>query len=169
MHNTYAAQAVYVEYIDNAAAGIKINGPNGAYIKSAKPIFVCEVSTRSISVIRTISQRSDKRFKIIVKSNALDVIDILEPIEYEQTHNLVNNYTPVTTQSHHCGFIAQSVQQTDQLKHSLVGGEIGDDGQATIISLKYKTLFTYAVKSIQELNDVVQKQQEQIDAPKATY
>ena len=52
---------------------------------------------------------------------------------YDQTPNLVDTFTPDTPQSHQCGFIAQSVEQLDQLKHAVVGGEIWEDGKETII------------------------------------
>ena len=44
------------------------------------------------------------------------------------------------------------------------GGEIGEDGNETIRWLNYNTVFTYVVKAIQELSDIVKQQQEQIDA-----
>ncbi|MFM7978746.1 MAG: hypothetical protein ACKPKO_05470, partial [Candidatus Fonsibacter sp.] len=40
--------------------------------------------------------------------NALDVINKLEPVEYDQTCDLSSTYTPDTPKSHQCGFIAQS-------------------------------------------------------------
>ena len=108
---------------------------------------------------------SDKRLKFNDQPlvNALDVINKLEPVEYDQTYNLVDHYTPDTPQSHQCGFIAQSVEQIDQLKHAVVGGEIGDDGKESIRALNYNAIFTYAVKAIQELSQLVKAQQVQID------
>ncbi|MFM7984198.1 MAG: tail fiber domain-containing protein, partial [Candidatus Fonsibacter sp.] len=46
-------------------------------------------------------------------TNALDVINQLEPVEYDQSVDLVEQYTTDTPQSHQCGFIAQSVQKID--------------------------------------------------------
>ena len=63
-------------------------------------------------------------------------------------------------------FIAQSVEQLDQLKHAFFGGGMGEYGQETLISFNYNAIFTYAAKAIQELSDIVKKQQEQIDAQK---
>ena len=71
----------------------------------------------------------------------------MEQVEYEQTQDLVNHSTPDTPQSHQCRLAAQSVQQTDQLKHVLFGGEIGEDGKETIRSLSYNAIFAYVVKS----------------------
>ena len=99
-------------------------------------------------------------------TNVLDLISKLEPVEYDQTQDLVYNYMPDTPQSHQCGFIAQSVQQINQLTYAVVGGEIGEDGKETITSLNYNAILTYYVKAIQELSDIVKKQQEQIDAQK---
>ena len=98
--------------------------------------------------------------------NALDVINRLEPVEYDQTVDLIEQYTEDTPQFHQCGFIAQKVQQIEELKHVVVGGEIGEDGKDTIRGLNYNIVFTYAVKAIQELSDIVKQQQEQIDAQK---
>ena len=91
------------------------------------------------------------------------MINKLEPIEYDQTQDIVDQITPDTPQSHQCGFIAQSIQQIEELKHVVAGGEIGEDGKETIISLNYNAIFTYAVKAIQELRQLVKAQQVQID------
>ena len=45
----------------------------------------------------------------------------------------------------------------------MVGGEIGDDGVASIRYLHYNVIFTHAVKTIQELSQLVKAQQVQID------
>ncbi|MFM7978410.1 MAG: hypothetical protein ACKPKO_03760, partial [Candidatus Fonsibacter sp.] len=79
---------------------------------------------------------------------------------------LVNNYTQETPQSHQCGFIAQSVEKNDELKHAVAGGQIGDDGKESVRALNYNAIFSYAVKAIQELSDIVKQQQIQIDAQK---
>ena len=70
-------------------------------------------------------------------------------------------YTSDTPQSHQCGFIAQSVAQTDQLKHAAIGGEIEEDGKESIRAFSYNAVFTYAVKAIQELHEIVKAQQVQ--------
>ena len=97
-------------------------------------------------------------------TNALQVIRQLEPVEYEQTYALVDQYNEDTPQSHQCGFIAQQVQQIEALRHAVLGGEVGEDGKETVLCLKYNTVFTYAVSAIQELDQVVRQQQDQIDA-----
>ena len=48
----------------------------------------------------------------------------------------------------------------------MIGGEIGEDGKETLRCLNYNIVFTYAVKAIQELSDIVKQQQEQIDTQK---
>ena len=40
-----------------------------------------------------------------------------------KTISLVEQYTADTPQLHQCGFIAQSVQQIEVLKHAVIGGE----------------------------------------------
>ena len=94
--------------------------------------------------------------------NALNVINRLEPVEYDQTQDLVDEYTSDTPQSHQCGLIAQSVAQIDELKHAVIGGEVDDEGKESIRALNYNAVFTYAVKAIQELSQIVQAQQVQI-------
>ena len=56
------------------------------------------------------------------------------------------SYTLETPQSHQCGFIAQSVQHVDKLRHALVGGKAGEDGRGTLKGLNYNAILTYAVK-----------------------
>ena len=49
------------------------------------------------------------RFLILLVNtviNALDVINKFEPVEYEHTDNLVDQYPTDTPQSHQCGVIA---------------------------------------------------------------
>ena len=65
-------------------------------------------------------------------ANALNVISKLEPVEFDQTQCLIYHYTPESPQSHHCGFIAQSVHEIEELKHAVVGGEVDDDGKESI-------------------------------------
>ena len=80
-------------------------------------------------------------------TNALDVINKLEPVEYDQTYDLVDQYNEDTPQTHQCGFIAQQVQQIEELKHAVFGGEVGEDGKETIRALNYNAVFTYSVKA----------------------
>ena len=94
----------------------------------------------------------------------MNAINRLDTAEYDQTHDLVDEYTSDTPQSHQCGFIAQSVAQIDELKHAVIGGEVDDDGKETIRALNYNAVFTYAVKAIQELSDIVKQQQIPIDS-----
>ena len=44
-------------------------------------------------------------------SNALDVVNKFEPVVYDQTYNVLEQYTPDTPQSRHCDCISQSVQR----------------------------------------------------------
>ena len=50
-----------------------------------------------------------------------------------------------------------------QLKHAVIGGEIEEDGNESIRALNYNAVFTYAVKAIQELHEIVKAQQVQIN------
>ena len=90
-------------------------------------------------------------------TNEFDVINRYKPAEYEHTQDLVDIFTPNTPQSHQCGFIAQSAQQIDQLKHAVVGGQIDEDGKEAISSLSWNTIFSFAVEAVQELNDIVKR------------
>ena len=123
------------------------------------------LSNSGLSVDGTLVTTSDKRLKFNEKPlvNALDIINRLEPVEYDQTYNLTDTYTEDTPHSHQCGFIAQSVQQIDELRHAVVGGVIGEDGKETLRAMNYNAIFTYAVKAIQELSQLVKAQQLQIN------
>ena len=72
--------------------------------------------------------------------NFLDVINRLELDENDQTHDLVEQYTPDTPQSHQCGCIAQKVQQIDELKYAVAGGEIDEQGNETIRYRNYNDI-----------------------------
>jgi len=99
----------------------------------------------------TLVSASDKRLKFNEQplTNALDIINSLEPVDYDQTFDLVEHYTKETPQSHQCGFIAQSVEKIEELKYIVEGGEIGKDGKESLRGINYNAIFTYAVKAIQ--------------------
>ena len=124
-----------------------------------------QLLTTGLSATGTVTS-SGKRLKYYEKPivNAISVINRLVPVEYDQTVDLIEQYTEDTPQFHQCGFIAQKVQQIEELKHVVIGGEIGEDGKETVRCLNYNIVFTYAVKAIEELSDIVKQQQEQIDA-----
>ncbi|MFM7980245.1 MAG: tail fiber domain-containing protein, partial [Candidatus Fonsibacter sp.] len=92
---------------------------------------------------------SDSRLKFNSKSltNGLTVINKLEPLEYDQIYELVEQYSPDAPQSHQCGFIAHSVEEIDELRHAVVGGQVGEDGKESLRGLNYNAILTYAVKS----------------------
>ncbi|MFM7980554.1 MAG: tail fiber domain-containing protein, partial [Candidatus Fonsibacter sp.] len=119
----------------------------------------------------TLVSASDKRLKFNEKPlvNTLDVINELEPVEYDQTYELVDHYTADTPHSHQCGFIAQSVQKIDKLKHTVEGGKVGEDGKESLRGLNYNAVFTYAVKAIKELSQIVKAQQVQTKQTTGTY
>ena len=127
------------------------------------------LNSTGLSVVGTITPSSDKRLKFNEKPiiNALAIINRLEPVEYDQTYDLVDQYTPDTPQSHQSRFIAQSVQQIDELKHTVIGGEMGEDSKESLCGLNYIAVFAYAVKAVQELSQTVQAQQVQIDELRA--
>ena len=52
-------------------------------------------------------------------------------------------------------FLAQSVQDIDELTYAVVGGEINDAGSDTSRCLSYNAIFSHAVKATQELNEIV--------------
>ena len=69
--------------------------------------------------------------------SALDAKTRLEPVEYDQPHDLVEHYTPDTPQSHQCRFKAQRVEQIDELKYAVAGGEVDEQGRKTIRYVNY--------------------------------
>ena len=80
-----------------------VNGPAGSSTT---------LNSASLVVNETTLQSSDKRLKFNEKTltRAFDVINKLEPLEYDQTLTSVGQYTPDTPQSHHCGYISESIQ-----------------------------------------------------------
>ena len=61
--------------------------------------------------------------------SALHVLKKLKPVGYDQTYNLVDQYTLDTPQYYQCCFIAQAVQQIEELTAAVIGGEIREDGK----------------------------------------
>ena len=96
--------------------------------------------------------------------NAVGVINRLEPVEYDQTVSLIEQCTECTAQFHQCGFIVQKLQIIEELKHAVIEGEIDEDGKETISCLSFNIVFTYAVKGVQKLHQLVEQQQAQKDA-----
>ena len=62
--------------------------------------------------------------------NALDVITNLEPVEYDQTYNLISQSTTQTPQAYQCNVIAQTVGSIEELINAVIGCEIGKDGNS---------------------------------------
>ena len=60
---------------------------------------------------------------------------------YEQTHNVLCQYTLETPQSHQCAPIGQSSQPNDQINHALCGGEICEDRKASSRCLHCHVVF----------------------------
>jgi hypothetical protein len=54
-------------------------------------------------------------------------------------------------------------RKIDELKFAVEGGILGDDDKESLRGLNCNVVFTYAVKAIQELSDIVKQQQIQID------
>ena len=78
-----------------------------------------------------------------------------EPVDYDPTEDLVTHDTVDPPQALLCGFIAQSVEQAEALKHVVLGRGIDEDGKETGISLNCIAVFTCAVQEIQELSEIV--------------
>ena len=57
--------------------------------------------------------------------------------------------------------VLQSVENIEELKHIVEGGDIGEDGKESIRGINYNAVFTYAVKAIQQLSQIVKAQQVQ--------
>ncbi|MFM7979472.1 MAG: tail fiber domain-containing protein, partial [Candidatus Fonsibacter sp.] len=95
--------------------------------------------TTGLTVNGTVMPSSDSMLKFNARSmtNGLTVITKLEPVEYDQIYELIDQYTPDTPQSHQCGCIAQSVEQIDELRYAVVGGQVGEDGKETLRCLNY--------------------------------
>ncbi|MFM7988783.1 MAG: tail fiber domain-containing protein, partial [Candidatus Fonsibacter sp.] len=82
------------------------------------------LNTTGLTVNGSVTPSSDSRLKFNSTSltNGLTVINKLAPLEYDQIYELVEQYSPDVPQSHQYGFIAQSVEHIDELRHAVVGG-----------------------------------------------
>ena len=54
--------------------------------------------------------------------------------------------------------------KNEDLKQGMIEGEIGENGKETIRCLSFDIVFTYAIKAVQMLHQLVEQQQAQIDA-----
>ncbi|MFM7980213.1 MAG: hypothetical protein ACKPKO_12935 [Candidatus Fonsibacter sp.] len=118
-----------------------------------------------LAVHGSVKTSSDSRLKFNGRSltHGLTVINKLEPVEYDQIYELVDQYTPEIPQSHKCEFIAQSFEQIGELRHAVVCGTVGEDDKESLRGLNYNEIFTHTVQAIQDLRQQVKAQQVQID------
>ena len=65
----------------------------------------------------------------------VDLINKLDTVDYDQTHDLLYAYTSDTPPVHHCGVKSQSVEEVNEQKRTVVGGEGGAYGKGTIMAL----------------------------------
>ena len=68
----------------------------------------------------------------------------------------VDQYSTDAPPSHQCGYRAQSVHTIDKLKNVVLGGEMDEEGKATIIYLSYTDGFALGAQAMQELSCIVQ-------------
>ena len=52
---------------------------------------------------------------------------MLEPIAYHRTHLSVDQYRPDSPQAHPSGYIARALLNIDELNHTVVVGDIGQN------------------------------------------
>ena len=99
------------------------------------------------------------------------VVIRLEPVEYDQTHELADLVTPDTPQSraNPDAYRASKGAQHGKLEQDVVGIPFGEDGHASVTDLNYGAIFTYGVKVIQELHETVNLQQLQIEQLKRSF
>ncbi|MFM7983159.1 MAG: tail fiber domain-containing protein, partial [Candidatus Fonsibacter sp.] len=109
-------------YIDFTATNVDYKGRTFFYVNASHTLnwrvggvitTVMQLSSANLQVNGTVVSTSDKRFKFneMPLTNALNVTNQLEHVAYDQTIDLVEQYTTYTPQSHQCGFIAQSVEK----------------------------------------------------------
>ena len=79
--------------------------------------------------------------------SAFEIINNWEPVNYDRTHNLVNQYTPDTPRYYQCGLVSQSVQKAGELNYSDPNGDIDDERPA--ISRYIRTLIQYLLTQLE--------------------
>ncbi|MFM7978016.1 MAG: hypothetical protein ACKPKO_01760, partial [Candidatus Fonsibacter sp.] len=93
-----------LQYIDFTSPGVDLKGRiMYGYGSNDFQFWINSVSTAKMTLNSsgTCVSASDKRLKFNEKplTNALDVINQLEQVEYEQTHDMVDQYTADAPQS----------------------------------------------------------------------
>ena len=113
--------------------------------------------TTDSAITNVIVLSSDDRLKHNEEliTNALDIIDKLEPKIYQKTKTfLPANYRGKLTQEYivEAGLIAQQVQDIEELKYSVIEGN-----SIKPYSLNYNNIFVYGIAGIKQLNKKVER------------
>lgn len=146
---------------------VSVNGslyiPNIESINTVVGNLSSQMITTDSTTTNVIVLSSDDRLKHNEESitNALDVIDKLQPKIYEKTKTfLPANYRGKLTQEYivEAGLIAQQVQNIEELKYSVIEGN-----SVTPYSLNYNNIFVYGIAGIKQLNKKVESNYNSLD------
>ena len=109
---------------------------------------------------------SNKRLNCNEKplGNLVGVINSLKPMEYDQTISLIEHRTDCTPQFHQCGFIVQNFRKLKNWSTQWLEEKLEKMGKRPSDILSFNIVFTYAIKAVQELHQLVKQRQAQIDA-----
>lgn len=147
---------------------ISVNGslyiPNIESVNTVIGNLSSQIITTDSTSTNVIVLSSDDRLKHNEEpiTNALDIIDKLEPKIYQKTKTfLPANYRGKLTQEYivEAGLIAQQVQDIEQLKYSVIEGN-----SITPYSLNYNNIFVYGIAGIKQLNKKVEINYNNLDA-----
>lgn len=147
---------------------LSVNGslyiPNIESINTVVGNLSSQIITTDSTSTNVIVLSSDDRLKHNEEpiTNALDIIDKLQPKIYQKTKTfLPANYRGKLTQEYivEAGLIAQQVQDIEQLKYSVIEGN-----SITPYSLNYNNIFVYGIAGIKQLNKKVEINHNNLDA-----
>ena len=114
----------------------------------------------AVNTITSVSDRRDKK-NIEVIPLGLDFISLLKPVKFDW-----NRRDGVLVDVEEFGFIAQDLQES-QNKIGKTVPNLVSDSNPDKLEASYGTLLPIMVKAIQDLKDIVLRQQEEIDSLKA--
>jgi len=106
---------------------------------------------------------SDERLKKDIKDSKTNALEIIDKLSFKQF--TWNEETRKSGTHINIGLIAQDVEKIDE-NFVYVTPRIKNDKQEDLLSIDVLNLLSTTAKAVQELNDIVKKQQEEIDSLK---
>lgn len=153
---------------------------NGATVTASNTIHIGNTSVTEIAGQVSWSTYSDARFKKNISSDVpgLDFIMDLKPVVYNWDIDKLNDFLDVEERDRtpeaevgrkrqetmrYTGFLAQEVEETARRLDYDFSGVVHPANDNSMYSVRYAEFVVPLVKAVQELNEKIEKQQQQID------